>query len=183
MLVFISYTSYTKFFLIQKVIKLFNKCESHDCIIWSLSMRSISCCTRPRSSCQEVFCKKFRKIHRKTPVPRPVTLLKKRLLHRCFPVNFAKFLRTPFSFFFRNGSVVLTSVFSQRSYISEKRIYQKFISKIIFTWINFIAFIAFLLPIEKMDIRGFLNRSNKKGDLRSGSKEYDEPKRQREEKT
>ena len=24
------------------------------------------------------------------------TLLKKRLLHRCFPVNFAKFLRTPF---------------------------------------------------------------------------------------
>ena len=27
---------------------------------------------------------------------RPVTLLKKRLWHRCFPVNFAKFLRTPF---------------------------------------------------------------------------------------
>ena len=26
---------------------------------------------------------------------RPVTLLKKRLWHRCFPVNFAKFLRTP----------------------------------------------------------------------------------------
>ena len=25
-----------------------------------------------------------------------VTLLKKRLWHRCFPVNFAKFLRTPF---------------------------------------------------------------------------------------
>ena len=59
----------------------------------------------------EVFCKKrcswkFRKIHRKTPVPeslfnkvaglRPATLLKKRLWHRCFPVNFAKFLRTPF---------------------------------------------------------------------------------------
>ena len=32
-----------------------------------------------------------------------------------------------------------------------------------------------------MDIRGFLNRSNIKGDLRSGSKEYEEPKRQREE--
>ena len=28
---------------------------------------------------------------------RPVTLLKKRLWHRCFPVNFVKFLRTPFS--------------------------------------------------------------------------------------
>ena len=26
----------------------------------------------------------------------PATLLKKRLWHRCFPVNFAKFLRTPF---------------------------------------------------------------------------------------
>ena len=26
----------------------------------------------------------------------PVTLLKKRLEHKCFPVNFAKFLRTPF---------------------------------------------------------------------------------------
>ena len=27
---------------------------------------------------------------------RPATLLKKRLYHRCFPVNFAKFLRTLF---------------------------------------------------------------------------------------
>ena len=27
---------------------------------------------------------------------RPSTLLKKRLWHRCFPVNFAKFLRSPF---------------------------------------------------------------------------------------
>ena len=26
----------------------------------------------------------------------PATLLKKRLWHRCFPVNFTKFLRTPF---------------------------------------------------------------------------------------
>ena len=28
--------------------------------------------------------------------PRPATLFKKRLWHRCFPVNFVKFLRTPF---------------------------------------------------------------------------------------
>ena len=48
-------------------------------------------------------CKKFHKIHRKTPVPeslfsdpRPPTLLKKRLWHSFFPVKFAKFLRTPF---------------------------------------------------------------------------------------
>ena len=27
---------------------------------------------------------------------RPTTLLKKRLCHWCFPVNFVKFLRTPF---------------------------------------------------------------------------------------
>ena len=27
---------------------------------------------------------------------RPVTLIKKRLCHRCFPVNFAKFIRTIF---------------------------------------------------------------------------------------
>ena len=27
---------------------------------------------------------------------RPVTLLKKKLQHRCFPVNFAKILRVPF---------------------------------------------------------------------------------------
>ena len=42
----------------------------------------------------------------KTPLPkflfnnvaglRPVTLLKTRLWHKCFPVNFVKFLRTPF---------------------------------------------------------------------------------------
>ena len=35
----------------------------------------------------------FRSSHRS---PQPATLLKKRLWQRCFPVNFAKFLRTPF---------------------------------------------------------------------------------------
>ena len=40
-----------------------------------------------RSSHQEVFCEKgFR----------PATLFKKRRWHRCFPVNFVKFLRAPF---------------------------------------------------------------------------------------
>ena len=32
----------------------------------------------------------------KVAVLRPATLLKKRLWHRCFPVNFVKFLRSPF---------------------------------------------------------------------------------------
>ena len=31
-----------------------------------------------------------------TPVPEFFFLIKKRLRYRCFPVNFAKFLRTPF---------------------------------------------------------------------------------------
>ena len=64
-----------------------------------------------RSSRQEVFCKKgalrsFAKFTGKHVCQsllfnivaslRPATLLKKRLWHRCFPVNFVKFLRTPF---------------------------------------------------------------------------------------
>ena len=39
--------------------------------------------------CQSLFFNKVTGL-------RPATLLKKRLWHRCFPVNFAKFLRTPF---------------------------------------------------------------------------------------
>ena len=39
--------------------------------------------------CQSLFLIKLQ-------ASRPATLLKKRLWHRCFPVNFAKFLRTPF---------------------------------------------------------------------------------------
>ena len=53
-----------------------------------------------RKQPQAVFCKKscfykFRKIYRKTPVPesQPATLLKRKLWHRCFCVNFAKLLR------------------------------------------------------------------------------------------
>ena len=64
-----------------------------------------------RSSRPELFCKKsvfrnFAKFTGKHLCPslffnkvaglRPATLLKKRLWHRCFPVNFVKFLRTPF---------------------------------------------------------------------------------------
>ena len=61
--------------------------------------------------------KKFHKIHLKTPVLesyfnsisclRVVTILKKRLQHRCFQVNFMKFLRTPF---LQNTSVICLTV-------------------------------------------------------------------------
>ena len=65
-----------------------------------------------RSSRPEVFClklvlrnfEKFTGKHtceslffNKVAGLRPATLLKKRLWHRCFLVNFANFLRTPFS--------------------------------------------------------------------------------------
>ena len=61
-----------------------------------------------RSSRPEVFCKKgvlrtFLKftgkhLHQSLFFNKVagLFLLKKRLLHRCFPVNFAKFLKTPF---------------------------------------------------------------------------------------
>ena len=47
-----------------------------------------------------MFCKKsalqnFAEFIGKHLCLRPTTLLKKRLWHRCFPMNFAKFLRTP----------------------------------------------------------------------------------------
>ena len=42
--------------------------------------------------CSSKFCK----IHRKIPGFKPAALLKRRLWHRCFPMNFAKFPRTLF---------------------------------------------------------------------------------------
>ena len=48
---------------------------------------------------------------------RPAILLKKRIWHRCFPVTFAKFLRTPF---LKNTSGWL--VLKKKSYASERSI-------------------------------------------------------------
>ena len=49
-----------------------------------------------RCSVKKGVLTNFAKFLGKDQAP-PATLLKKRLRHRCFPVNFAKFLRTPFS--------------------------------------------------------------------------------------
>ena len=44
---------------------------------------------RVKHLCQRLFLNKIAAL-------RPATLLKRSLWHRCFPLNFAKFLRTPF---------------------------------------------------------------------------------------
>ena len=77
---------------------------------WSRSLQSLNA-IKHRGSRQEVFCKKrvlinFAKVtgkhlcqsllFDKVAILRPATLLKKRLWHRCFPVNFLKFLWIPF---------------------------------------------------------------------------------------
>ena len=51
---------------------------------------------------------------------RPATLLKKRLWHRCFPMDFAKFLRSPF--FYRTPTVAVSEVYfssHQRNIVCE----------------------------------------------------------------
>ena len=71
----------------------------------------------------DVFIK-LRKLPRSL---RPATLLKKSLWHRCFPKNFAKFLRTPF---LQNtsGRLLLshTEVFFKRAVVKK---FTKFIGK------------------------------------------------------
>ena len=50
---------------------------------------------KTRCTCSITRCsQKFRKTHMKTPVPE--SLFQKSCKHSCFPVNFAKFLGTPF---------------------------------------------------------------------------------------
>ena len=51
-------------------------------------------------------------------MPRPATLLKKRLWHRCFPVNFAKFLWAPF---LQNTSGRLLLLFFYNIFKSNRR--------------------------------------------------------------
>ena len=46
--------------------------------------------------CKKVFLEILKNSQENFTGLRPATLLKKRLLHRSFPVNFVKFLRTPF---------------------------------------------------------------------------------------
>ena len=63
--------------------------SSHQrCSVWKGVLRNYAKFTG-KYLCQNLFINKVTGL-------RPATLLKKRLWHRCFPVNFVKFLRTPF---------------------------------------------------------------------------------------
>ena len=64
--------------------------------------------------CQSLF---FNKV----AGPRSATLLKKRLWHRCFPMNLAKFLRTPF---LQNTSGWLLLKISRFCYLNSRRLKQ-----------------------------------------------------------
>ena len=75
--------------IIKKLLIIYHQC------LWLCFIGYKCHITTFRSSRPEVFCKKdvlgnFAKFTGKA------TLLKKRLWHRCFPLNFMKFLRTPF---------------------------------------------------------------------------------------
>ena len=88
--------------------KIYIKKHTREVLTNYLQHRSWS--WHKRSRCPEVFCEKgvLRNIVKftgkhlcqslffdKVACLRPATLLKKRLWHRCFPMNFVKFLRTP----------------------------------------------------------------------------------------
>ena len=88
--------------IINIIESFFNKNTS---LYWKVSSRASSRSSRPDVFCEKDVLRNFAKFTRKhlcqslffnKVAGMPATLLKKRLLHRCFPVNFAKFLRTPF---------------------------------------------------------------------------------------
>ena len=78
--------------------------SENNCSVVAFTKRNRS--SHPRCSVRKGVLRNFVKFTRKhlchsiffnkVPGLRPATLLKNRLWHRCFPVNFAKFLRTPF---------------------------------------------------------------------------------------
>ena len=82
------------------------KKKTSSCLLVSVLIKIALRSSRPEVFCKKGVLKNFAKFTRKH-LPqtlffnkvaglRPATLLKKRLWHRCFPVNFAKFLSGPF---------------------------------------------------------------------------------------
>ena len=88
--------------------------------------------TTLRSSRPEVFCKKgvlrtFAKFTGKhlcqSCGPQACNFIKKKLWHRCFPVNFAKFLRTPFltEYLWATASELFTTYFGIDTKLTDNR--------------------------------------------------------------
>ena len=65
--------------------------------------------------CQSLFFNKLADL-------RPATLLKKRLWHKCFPVNFTKFLRTPFLQNTSGGCFYFLDIYGSQDIVFEHRV-------------------------------------------------------------
>ena len=90
----------------------------------------------------ESFLESFRNIQRKTPVSESLfdkvagleayNLIKRRLLHRCFPVNIAKFLRAVFLFFYRTPLMAASGFLTKlaENYFEGNRFSVEFFSEI-----------------------------------------------------
>ena len=110
------------FSLVSKVLSFRTKhLRSCSYLFYISSLISISRSSLPELFRQKGVLKHFRRIHEKTPVPES-PLLKNRLCYRCFPVNFAKLLSTPFlqnisggcfCFSKRFGSIYLVRYFAR----------------------------------------------------------------------
>ena len=109
--------SLSVFSLLLRLIRWWNKCYVLKCFLWdkkTLTRR----CSRGRCSIEKVFLKISQNSQEITCVrasfliefqASPATLLKKRLWHRCFPMNFETFLRfyrTPPDDYFCTGDRV-----------------------------------------------------------------------------
>ena len=79
----------SKLLLKQRIHSCIFRSSHQRCSVKQYVLRNFAKLTG-KHLCQSLFFNKVAGL-------RPATLLKKRLLHRCFPVNFAKFLKIPFS--------------------------------------------------------------------------------------
>ena len=82
----------------SKTISIICRCSRRRCFVRKGILRNFAKFTG-KHLCQSLFFNQTAGLRPATLLKKrlwPATLLKKRLWHRCFPVNFIKFLRTPF---------------------------------------------------------------------------------------
>ena len=114
--------------------------SENNCSVVAFTKRNRS--SHPRCSVRKGVLRNFVKFTRKhlchsiffnkVPGLRPATLLKNRLWHRCFPVNFAKFLRTPF---LQNtsGRLLLKAIFFSWTELLENLLLAKYLISVTLT--------------------------------------------------